>query len=91
MPGPTFDLLVRTGASGRWAIMLDGAEVGSVDVHVEPNRARALVVVAQHVDDDALDAIITAFDQQVIPDDYRADVRFTVWRGDLLGTFAPEA
>jgi len=89
VPALTFDLIIRTPSSARWAILHDQTQVGSVDMHLEQQRARATIVVAASLDDDALDEIIEAFDAQMIPDEFRRDVRLTVWRGESLGTFAP--
>jgi hypothetical protein len=86
-----FDQRYQTAASAQWALLDDaGATLGRIDAHFEPGRARVTLVVATAVDDTAAEDLVATIDETLVPALSRGDVRISVWRGESLGTFAPQ-
>ena len=87
-----FNREARTPYSEVYAIDDGEHTLGRVDVHYTGSAAHATLVVHAALDDDRVQDLIEAIDDQIVTsaDPYREDLIVTVWRGEEMGVFADD-
>ena len=87
-----FNREARTPYSEVYAIDDGEHALGRVDVHYTGSAAHATLVVHAALDDERVQDLIEAIDDQIVTsaDPYREDLIVTVWRGDEMGVFADD-
>ena len=96
MPAINFTRTLRTPASERFLLTIDGKEsAASLDVHYlyDNGVAATLCVLERGIADDQIGAIIEHIDEALLPEASRAEgnLHFTVVRGEAIGDFVPHA
>ena len=87
-----FNREARTPYSEVYAIDDGEHALGRVDVHYTGSAAHATLVVHAALDDERVQDLIEAIDDQIVTsaDPYREDLIVTVWRGEEMGVFADD-
>ena len=87
-----FNREARTPYSEVYAIDDGEHTLGRVDVHYTGSAAHATLVVHAALDDERVQDLIEALDDQIVTsaDPYREDLIVTVWRGEEMGVFADD-
>ena len=87
-----FNREARTPYSEVYAIDDGEHALGRVDVHYTGSAAHATLVVHTALDDERVQDLIEAIDDQIVTsaDPYREDLIVTVWRGEEMGVFADD-
>ena len=82
----------RTPYSESYAIEDPEHSIGRVDLHFTSAVAYATLAVHRSLDDDAVQALVAAIDDQLVmtADPYREDLIVTVWRGEEVGVYHDE-
>ena len=79
----------RTPYSESYAIEDPEHSLGRVDLHFTSAVTYATLAVHRSLDDDAVQALVAAIDDQLVmtADPYREDLIVTVWRGEEVGVY----
>lgn len=93
MPEYVFDRESRTPHSEVYAIVVDGVEIGRVDLHWTAGRCDATLCVPAEYTDEQIQELIGEIDDRLVlsADPYREDFIVTVWAGRHAGTYSEEA
>lgn len=88
--------LIRTAHSERYVFHREGTECAALDLHYLPTGVLAGTVVVYResgLSDDEIPRLLQQIDEDLLPEAEQGDGRlfFTVVRGDVLGSFCPEA
>lgn len=90
----SFERESRTPFSETYAIDVDGATVGRVDIHFTSSGVvHATLCVPADFDEADIEDLIGEVDERLVltADPYRDDFRVTVWRGEHAGLFSEES
>lgn len=92
MPDYRFRREARTPHSEVYTFDDGEHALGRVDLHYTGSAAHATLVVHATLDDDRVQELIEALDDQIVTsaDPYREDLLVTVWRGEEVGVFADD-
>jgi hypothetical protein len=87
-----FEREARTPHSEIFTIDDGEHSLGRVDIHYTSSATYATLAVHQALEEDGVQALITAIDERIVStaDPYREDFIVTVWRGEEFGVFADE-
>lgn len=90
----SFNKSVRTQASERYVILVDGIDVGACDLHYLPNGTVAGTVIifeGSPFGDNQIEPLLTKIDNDLLPDVCLGEhnLTFTVVRGKVIGNFEP--
>ncbi len=93
MPNYVFDRESRTPHSEVYAIVVDGVEIGRIDLHWTAGRCDGTLCVPSDYTDEQIQELIAEIDERLVlsADPYREDFIVTVWAGHHAGTFSEEA
>lgn len=89
----TFERESRTPFSESWSVLVEGDEIGRVDLHFSASGfVQATLCVPREFDDDDIEDLMATIDERlVLPvDPYREDFMVSVWRGEKAGVFSEE-
>jgi hypothetical protein len=92
MPDYRFEREARTAYSESYTLWDGDKSAGRVDLHFTPSSVFATICVNEGIDEDGLQEIIGAVDDELVmsADPYREDFVATVWTGREMGVYSDE-